>query len=328
MSVESVEELQDRAASQANVPDPVEAFRARITSSEFGAISRITSRVLTELQEYALDRGFLQILPVMISPFTDPLNHAVYPASIKYEHRTLQLTASMIFHKQLALNLGGVNGIFIVSPNIRLEKSEIKNSENHLIEFSQFDLEIKNADMKDVIDFVDGMVRSTINNIRNKCAEELNSVGRSLPSFDEPFPIFSSEQLREQYGDDFESVISQKCNTPCFVTNFKREFYDRESPDRRGIYNNFDLIYPEGYGEGLSGAEREFEFEQICYRMRELDMDLEPFREYLKAAERGIIPRTAGAGLGIQRFVKFIAGVRSIRDVCLFDRSISSDFLF
>merc|ERR1711916_291998 len=116
--------------------------------------------------------------------------------------------------------------------------------------------------------------------------------------------------LREKYGNDFEKVISEQSSTPVFLTNFKREFYDRETPGVRGQYNNFDIIYPEGYGEGLSGAEREFEYEQIIYRMKELDMDLEPYANYLEAAKRGMIPSTAGAGIGIERLIKFICGKR------------------
>jgi asparaginyl-tRNA synthetase len=308
--------------------DNLARLHQRLAGREQSAIARITSCVLTELQDYATRAGFVQLLPVMISPFTDPLNHAVYPAQIDYEGRTLKLTASMIFHKQLALNLKDVEKIFIVSPNIRLEKAEIKSSLNHLLEFSQFDLEIKDASMGDVISFVDGLVRHTISQVKQRCAVELSALGRTLPDFNAPFPIYSSDDLRETYGEDFEQAISAESATPCFVTNFKREFYDRETPGDRGRYNNFDLIYSEGFGEGLSGAEREFEYDQILYRMDELKMEVGPFTHYLETARRGHIPQTAGAGLGIQRLIKFICGQPAISNVCLFDRSIASEFIF
>lgn len=308
--------------------DRLAVFHQRLGGREQSAIARVTSCVLAELQAYAVRAGFVQLLPVMISPFTDPLNHAVYPAEIDYEGRRLKLTASMIFHKQLALNLQDVDKIFIVSPNIRLEKATVKSSSNHLLEFSQFDLEVKGASMYDVISFVDGMVRHVLRQIQEQCAIELAALGRKLPRFDTPFPIYSSDELREKYGEDFEREISRISPTPVFVTNFKREFYDRETPGVRGQYNNFDLIYSEGYGEGLSGAEREFEHEQILYRMNELGMDLAPFVHYLESSIRGHIPQTAGAGLGIQRLIKFACGRAAISDVCLFDRSIASDFIY
>jgi asparaginyl-tRNA synthetase len=306
----------------------IDAFERRMGSDELEAIATVTNRAVTSLQETAAKAGFIQIMPVLLSPFTDPLNHSVYPADVEYEGRRLKLTASMIFHKQLALSMLKVDKIFIVSPNIRLEKACVKSSSNHLLEFSQFDLEMRDATMHDVMSFVDGLVRNAIETVRKDCAHELSALRRTLPDYPGPFKIYPSEQIRAQYGEDFEKKVSKISAAPCFVTNFKREFYDQETPGQRGHYNNFDLIYPEGYGEALSGAEREYEHDQILYRMRELHMDLEPYANYLEMARRKLIPRTAGAGLGIQRFIRFICGTREIKDVCLFDRSIASNFAF
>lgn len=309
-------------------PDTISRFTSQIKDPELTAAIRITSRVLISLQKYAYDAGFVQIMPVMLSPLTDPLNHAVYPAELEYEGRRLKLTASMIFHKQLALALLGVDKIFVVSPNIRLELSSVKSSANHLLEFSQFDIEMLDATSFDVMKFIESTVKYVFDDVRESCATDLKTLRRNLPDFQQPFPIYASEDLRKRHGDDFERCISEESTTPCFLTNFKREFYDRETPGQRGHYNNFDLIYPHGYGEALSGAEREFQYDQIMYRMRELDMNLTSFDNYLVAAQRGLIPQTAGAGLGIQRMVRFLCGRKEIKDVCLFDRSVASEFVF
>lgn len=292
------------------------------------AIANIRGRVLRSLQDYMLEAGFKQLMPVLMSPITDPLNHAVYPAEIKYEERPLKLTASMIFHKQIALSAKGHDKIFIVAPNIRLEKAEIKDSQNHLLEFSQFDFEMRDASMGQAISMVDGLIKHALKEVKQHCQAELTQMGRQLPDYDAPFPIYSSDELIAEHGPQFEKIMSEQSKTPFFVTNYKREFYDRENPERRGSYNNYDLIYPEGYGEGLSGAEREFEYEQILRRMHELSMDLTPFGNYLEAAKRGYLPPSAGGGLGIERFLKFITGKRQIRDVSLFDRSVGTEFLF
>lgn len=307
---------------------PLDTFDQKLQSDDVLLISKVRNVVLSSLQSYAQESGFMQMMPVLMSPITDPLNHAVYPAEITYEETRLKLTASMIFHKQLMLHAKGIEKLFIVAPNIRLEKASVKGSDNHLLEFSQFDLEIKNASMQDVIAFLDGLFKHVFAQVKEKCASELAALGRELPDYSEAFPIYSTDELREKYGEDFEKVISEQSETPVFLTNFKREFYDRETPGVRGQYNNFDIIYPEGYGEGLSGAEREFEHDQIVYRMEELDMDLAPYKNYLEASKRGMIPATAGAGIGIERLVKFICGRREIKDVQLFDRSIATDFLF
>ncbi|WP_263144155.1 asparagine synthetase A [Pseudomonas sp. RIT-PI-AD] len=296
--------------------------------SDVEAIATVRGHVLQALQQHLLQRGFKQLMPILMSPITDPLNHAVYPAEIHYEERRLKLTASMIFHKQLALTAKGHERIFIVAPNIRLEKAEIKDSENHLLEFSQFDFEVRDGTMHEVMALIEGLVKHVFATVERDCAAELQQLGRTLPRYDEAFPIYSSDELRAEHGDDFEKIMSAQARTPFFVTNYRREFYDRETPGLRGAYNNYDLIYPEGYGEALSGAEREFEYQQILYRMDELSMDKAPFANYLEVARRGLLPASAGGGLGIERLLKFICGKRRIRDVSLFDRSVGTSFLF
>jgi len=306
----------------------LDEFVNHLKRPEVVDIAHIRNVVLRSLQSYTQEAGFYQLMPILMSPITDPLNHAVYPAEIEYEGRPLRLTASMIFHKQLALRAEGLDKIFIVAPNIRLEKSTIKSSVNHLLEFSQFDFEIKGATMHDVMRFINGLMTHVFSQVKTYAGEQLKRLGRELPNYDQEFPSYSSDELLEKYGENFEQILSATATTPCFVTNFKREFYDRETPFKRKHYNNFDLIYPEGYGEALSGAEREFEYEQIIYRMNELQMDLTPYKNYLEAAKRGDIPSTAGAGIGIERLLRFICGKHEIKDIGLFDRSIATNFLF
>ncbi len=292
------------------------------------AVAIIRGRVLHALQTFLLERDFRQLLPILMSPITDPLNHAVYPAEIQYQQRRLKLTASMIFHKQLALTARGHERIFIVAPNIRLEKPEIKDSQRHLLEFSQFDFEIRGGTMQQAMQLIEQMVKHTLDEVREHCAAQLAQLGRELPRYETAFPVYSTNELQAELGDDFERLMSEKAHTPFFITNHRREFYDRETPGQRGHYNNYDLIWPEGYGEALSGAEREYEHGQILYRMNELDMDLTPFGNFLEVARQGLLHPSAGGGLGIERLLRFICGKRHIRDVALFDRSVGSDFLF
>lgn len=94
---------------------------ADFANPDIESIAIIRGRVLQALQQFLLERDFKQLMPILMSPITDPLNHAVYPAELQYEERRLKLTASMIFHKQLALTAKGHDKIFIVAPNIRLE---------------------------------------------------------------------------------------------------------------------------------------------------------------------------------------------------------------
>ncbi|PHQ80371.1 MAG: hypothetical protein COB66_04895 [Coxiella sp. (in: Bacteria)] len=306
----------------------VDNFLKHINRNEMTAILDIQNVLLNVMQNFAFDNGFKQIMPILMSPITDPLNHDVYPAEIKYEQHKLKLTASMIFHKQLALMGLNTDKILIMAPNIRLELANKKSSSNHLLEFSQFDIEIKDASIDDVIKFIEKLYLHLFSEIKERCAEQLAALGRELPELPKSFPIYSTVGMPLAEVDEFCEKISRKSTVPTFITNFKREFYDKEDLDNPGTYQNFDIVYPEGFGEGLSGAEREYEYKQIIRRMDELDMDLAPYENYLEIAKKGLIPRTAGCGIGMQRLLKYICGKELISDVCLFDRSINTDFIF
>jgi len=78
-----------------------------------------------------------------------------------------------------------------------------------------------------------------------------------------------------------------------------------------------DLIYPGGYGEALSGGEREYELEKIKSRIRLKGIDLDSYDLYLKLAERGLYP-SAGFGFGLERLTRFVCGFQDIADVRLF----------
>lgn len=305
-----------------------DACLARFQHPNIEPISTIRGCVLLALQQHLLARGFKQLMPVLMSPITDPLNHATHTAEITYGKRPLKLTASMIFHKQLAVTAKGHDRIFIIAPNIRLENDELCGSENHLIEFSQCDFEVRNDDMRTAMKRVEGLVRHVVSVVKHRCGKELAALGRDLPHFTADFPVYDAYLLKSEYGPDFERLMSSTESSPFFITNHRREFYDKESAPGSGRFNNFDLVYPEGYGEALSGGEREFEYTRVIQRMSETGVSIEPFSSYLCMAKKGLLLPSAGGGLGIERLMRFICGMRHIRDVTLFDRSVGNAFQF
>ncbi|MDQ1372516.1 MAG: Asparagine synthetase [Candidatus Thermoplasmatota archaeon] len=283
-------------------------------------ILRVQTAALKALHDYMYENGVVQSMPVILSPETDPLNHPHFDASVEYYGQRLHLTKSMIMHKQLALLNDGLDKIYIMSPNVRLEQGSLGETGRHLFEFTQVDIELKDATKRDFIAFVDGMVASVFAFVKKECGEDLEALGRRLRTPEMPLKVYESEDLRARYGDDFERVASETEKDPFWVLNFKREFYDREDKERRGYYHNYDVFWPEGYGEALSGGEREWEHQEILRKMSERKTNTESFKRYLEVASSGLIPPTVGGGLGIERMVRFLTGQRHVRDVALFPR--------
>jgi len=291
---------------------------------ELPLILKIQTTIIKAMEDFMISKGFVQLMPIITSKITDPLgpdpgSSVVAFPKIRYYDMELVLTQSMILHKQLAL-LTGLEKIFIMSPNIRLENKLRKSTGKHLFEFTQMDFEIAYGSMKEVMSLTEDLVCEIISRVLKENREELELLGRKLEVPPKPFKVYTTHELEEKYGKDWEALASLDHKYPFWAVCFKREFYDREDPEKPGHYRNYDLIYPEGFGEGLSGGEREWQYDRIISRIRRDGLDLSRFKEYLYVARRGLLIPSAGAGIGVERLVRFITGAKHVGDVQPFRR--------
>lgn len=279
---------------------------------------KVQSAVLRGTAAFLHDRGFVQLLPVVVSPITDPLNHSVFEAGIDYCGSKFQLTKSMILHKQLALASPSASKIFVVSPNVRLETPDRGATGRHLLEFTQVDFEWKHAKAADVMRFTEELFSRVFSTVKKDCVEEMAALGREVDVPSTPFKVHSTGELKEEYGESWEAAFSKAISQPAWVLDHEREFYDKEDETRPGHYLNYDIVYPQGFGEGLSGAEREHEYARIVERMKRNKMDLSSYAHYLEAARQGLLQPSAGAGFGVERMVRFLCGFERIEDASPF----------
>ncbi len=284
------------------------------------AILKIQSEIRKIFGEELRKKDFIEISPVILSPITDPLNHPTAPANINCYGKNYNITQSMIFHKQLALR--NLEKIFVFSPNVRIEPADRKDTGRHLFEFTQLDLEVKDAKREDVMRLCEELLTATIESIKKNYSKELKMLGRDLITPKMPFKQIKYEDAYKRYGKDFETMISKKHKEPVWIVDIPlkdREFYDKEDPENPGYLRDMDLIYPEGYGEALSGGEREYEYERIKERIGKKGQKFSQFKEYLDLAKDDL-PASAGFGIGIERLTRFICGLKSIEEATLFPK--------
>ncbi len=293
---------------------------SHIRSEKRKYILRVQSAALKSIHDYMYENGVVQAMPIILSPETDPLNHPHFDASVEYYGQKLHITKSMILHKQLSLLNDGVDKIYFMSPNVRLEDGKLRESGRHLFEFTQVDIEFKEKTKEDFIKFTDGMIAEVYRRVLKDCPDDLAALDRKLAAPKLPLKVYESADLQRQYGEHFEKVASEAAKDPFWILNYKREFYDRDDKKTRGYYHNYDVVWPQGYGEALSGGEREWEHKEILRKMNERNTDMKAFETYLGVSEQGLIPRTVGGGLGIERMVRFLTGQKHIKDVTLFPR--------
>jgi len=284
------------------------------------AVLKIRSEIVHAAGTHLRGEGFTEILPVLLSPITDPLHHETFDGIVNYYGVPYQLTKSMILHKQIALRT--LPRIFCFSPNVRMEPAEKAGNGRYLAEFVQLDLEVRDADRNEVLGVGERLLHAVLETVRTRCEAELEFLGRELKIPELPLQRIAYQQAVERFGAPFDVPLSSSLDDPAWVIDFPREvreFYDREDPTRPGTLLDMDLIYPDGYGEALSGGEREHTLSHILHRLQHDNLDPQRFAAYLKLVREGI-PASAGFGIGIERLTRYIAGLEHIENTRLFPK--------
>ena len=289
----------------------------QLISRDIESTIKVQTKVIDYLTDFFVKKGFKWLLPVILSSITDPLwpdpaSSKMRAPEIDAYGTRLKLMHSMILHKQFAIAMG-LEKIFVLSPNIRLEERD-RDDGRHAYEFTQIDFEIAYATMDDVMSLIEELIVGLFKEARTW--KELGE--RDLPKVKVPFKRFTMAEIEEEFGDDEKA--SKAMEEPFWITDISREFYDREDPEKPGHFRNYDLILPEGYGEVSSGGEREWEYEVILRKLKESGLSLKAFRPYLEVAKAGKLEPSAGAGIGVERLVRYIVGAKHIAEVQPFPR--------
>ena len=80
-----------------------------------------------------------------------------------------------------------------------------------------------------------------------------------------------------------------------------------------------DILFPQ-IGEIVGGSQREEDLEKLENRMEEMEVDKEELWWYLETRKFGTCVHS-GFGLGFERLIMFVTGMKNIRDVIPFPRT-------
>jgi asparaginyl-tRNA synthetase len=287
-------------------------------------IGKVMTYALKSLTSKFVENGFQWLLPVALSQSTDPL----WPdpgASIEKRievdiyGKTVRTTASMIIHKLVASSLAYPK-LFILSPNIRIEKGERAKTGKHIYEFTQLDFESRDTTSKEILSLVEDALCALVASLKKDMKPELTALCRydTLKVPKKPFKVYERTELEARYGADWETGLAEEIDEPVWITNIPREFYDFED-FKTGKWDNYDLFLPK-YGEVLSGAKREWEYKKILTKIERDQIKKENYTLVLKLAREGKLKPTAGGGIGMERLVAWITGAKHIGETQPFPR--------
>ncbi len=153
-------------------------------------------------------------------------------------------------------------------------------------------------------------------------SERVREVEQDLAARPEHIRLAQSFAWGKDLGGSDETILSRQFERPVFVTHYPCEakaFYMKVSATDPRVVNNFDLLAPEGYGEIIGGSQREDDHDTLRRRIVEKGLDPLDYAWYLDLRRYGSVPH-GGFGLGVERTLSWLCGLRHVRETIAFPR--------
>ena len=334
----------------------------RVRTNTFNAVFRVRSVVSACIHEFFQSRGFVYVhTPLITASDCEGAGEMFKVTTIGYSNdykSEEEYYADDFFGRRASLSVSGqlegevaamaLGKIYTFGPSFRAEKS---NTPRHVAEFWHVEPEVAFAELPDIIEIAEALIKHIINTVLEKCPEELkffdkhfeNGLVEKLTAVaSHDFAIMTYTEAIEKLkasGKDFkypvewgsdlmtehERYISEEvCKKPVFLTDYPKDiksFYMKQNPDGKTVAAT-DLLVP-GVGEIIGCSEREADLDKLLTAMKERNMSLDDYEHYIALRRFGSVPHS-GFGLGLERIIMYVTGVQNIRDVILYPRTVGS----
>ena len=334
----------------------------RVRTNTFNAVFRVRSVVSACIHEFFQSRGFVYVhTPLITASDCEGAGEMFKVTTIGYSNdykSEEEYYADDFFGRRAALSVSGqlegevaamaLGKIYTFGPSFRAEKS---NTPRHVAEFWHVEPEVAFAELPDIIEIAEALIKHIISTVLEKCPEELkffdkhfeNGLVEKLTAVaSHDFAIMTYTEAIEKLkasGKEFkypvewgldlmtehERYISEEvCKKPVFLTDYPKDiksFYMKQNPDGKTVAAT-DLLVP-GVGEIIGCSEREADLDKLLNAMKERNMSLDDYEHYIALRRFGSVPHS-GFGLGLERIIMYVTGVQNIRDVILYPRTVGS----
>lgn len=279
-------------------------------------------------------------LPITTGAVTSPmgLGSDSLPVKINLFNIDTYLADSMQFHLEYMLRYIN-SGVHYIMPTFRGEKAD----ERHLCQFYHSEAEIV-GDLNDVMNLVNEYILFLLENLLISCEEAILNLAGSTEHIKNIIKIIKSgiktitfaDAVELLKGDDKcfiehsnpnfkiitalgEQKLMKLYNGIVWVTNYDYvsiPFYQKKANDEEtGL--NADLLF--GIGEVVGCGERNETYEQLIRSMNEHCTAVEGYEWYLYM-KKHFPMKSAGFGMGMERFLLFVINHQDIRDIQLIPR--------
>lgn len=294
-------------------------------------LMRIRHTVEKAIHDFFDKNGFIRIDAPILTPSACEGTTTLFETD--YFGEKAYLTQSGQLYMEAACMAHG--RVYCFGPTFRAEKSKTRR---HLMEFWMVEPEIAYAELPDIMENAERFVSYIVERVLEERKEELKTLERDISKLEHvspPFPkisyteaveILKKKGFKFEWGDDFggdeETAISEEFDKPVIVHRYPakiKAFYMKRDPQNPELALCMDMLAPEGYGEIIGGGQREDSLEELEKRFDEYDLPKEAYEWYLDLRRYGTVPH-AGYGLGIERTIAWISGIRHVREAIPFPR--------
>lgn len=334
----------------------------RVRTNTFNAVFRVRSVMAAAIHNYFQERGYVYVhTPLITGSDCEGAGEMFKVTTIGYSDKyknAEEYYADDFFGKKAGLSVSGqlegevaamaMGKIYTFGPSFRAEKS---NTLRHVAEFWHIEPEIAFAELPDLIEIAEDMIKHIIKEYMEKCPDELkffeerfekgltdkllNVVNNDFAVVDytDAIELLKKADVKFEFpvewGCDLQSeheryITEQVYNKPVFLINYPKgikSFYMKRNPDGKTVAAT-DLLVP-GIGEIIGGSEREADLDKLLAAMKEKGMTTEEYSDYLDLRRYGSVPHS-GFGLGFERIIMYCTGMANIRDVIFYPRTVGN----
>ncbi|HHX38189.1 MAG TPA: asparagine--tRNA ligase [Clostridiaceae bacterium] len=334
----------------------------------YNAVFRVRSEAAAAIHKFFLERGFVYVhSPIITASDAEGAGEMFHVTNFDLANVPCDESGNVDFskdffgkHTNLTVS-GQLNAeayaqayrkVYTFGPTFRAEHS---NTPRHAAEFWMIEPEIAFADLEDLMELAEDMLKFAIRHCLSTCSQEmaffnkfvdkglLERLERVVAANFERITYTEAVEILEPVNDRFDYKVSwgvdlqteherylteKHFSQPVFVTNYPQDikaFYmrqnDGDDPARQTVAA-MDCLVP-GVGEIIGGSQREERYDRLLARMEDLGMAIEDYYWYLDLRKYGTT-RHGGYGLGFERLIMYLTGVSNIRDVLPFPRTVGS----
>ncbi len=338
-----------------------EIAHLRFRTNTFGAVFRIRHALAFAIHKYYNDKGFFNLHTPIITASDAEGAGAMFKVTtldlkntpeteegeIDFNQDFFARPTNLTVSGQLEGELGALalSSIYTFGPTFRAENS---NTPRHVAEFWMIEPEMAFYDIHDNMDLAEDFLKYLIRYTLEHCMDDLEFLNKMVDKgllerlkfvLEQPFVrksyseaveiLMKADKIFEfpvEWGLDLQSeheryLVEQHFKCPVILTDYPRDikaFYMKQNDDGRTV-RAMDVLFPQ-IGEIIGGSQREEELDKLQNRMKEMDIPEDELWWYLETRKFGTVEHS-GFGLGFERLIMFITGMRNIRDVIPFPRT-------